>query len=81
MNLAMYYHKINAPHLPSCESHIFLTWKTIGVMILRNVLPGLREACSRGDVTAARHMIKELGVEAEMIINSAPNGSNTLLFK
>ncbi|KAG1714290.1 Leucine-rich repeat serine/threonine-protein kinase 1 [Nymphon striatum] len=51
------------------------------IMTQRNVFIGLREACSRGDVAAAKHMIKELGTEAEMIINSAPNGSNTLLFK
>ncbi|CAM1297638.1 Uncharacterised protein g1884 [Pycnogonum litorale] len=50
-------------------------------MIKHELHIGLREACSRGDVNAARHMIKELETEAELILNSAPNGSNTLLFK
>ncbi|KAK4295198.1 hypothetical protein Pmani_032225 [Petrolisthes manimaculis] len=41
----------------------------------------LRESCSRGDVSRARAILRDLGAEAQVIINSAPNGSNTLLFK
>ncbi|XP_063611108.1 leucine-rich repeat serine/threonine-protein kinase 1-like [Penaeus indicus] len=41
----------------------------------------LRESCSRGDVSRAKAILRDLGAEAEIIINSAPNGSNTLLFK
>ncbi|XP_063840315.1 leucine-rich repeat serine/threonine-protein kinase 1-like isoform X2 [Scylla paramamosain] len=41
----------------------------------------LRESCSRGDVSRAKAILRDLGAEAQIIINSAPNGSNTLLFK
>ncbi|XP_076065875.1 leucine-rich repeat serine/threonine-protein kinase 1-like isoform X3 [Oratosquilla oratoria] len=41
----------------------------------------LRESCSQGDVSRARTILRDLGAEEEIIINSAPNGSNTLLFK
>uniref|UniRef100_A0A6A7FVB2 non-specific serine/threonine protein kinase n=2 Tax=Hirondellea gigas TaxID=1518452 RepID=A0A6A7FVB2_9CRUS len=41
----------------------------------------LREACTRGDVPRARTLLRDLGEEATVIINAAPNGTNTLLFK
>ena len=41
----------------------------------------LRDSSYRGDVSRARAILRDLGAEAEVIINSAPNGYNTLLFK
>ncbi|XP_071041167.1 leucine-rich repeat serine/threonine-protein kinase 1 isoform X3 [Parasteatoda tepidariorum] len=41
----------------------------------------LWDACSRGEVNKARQLIKQLGRETELIINSTPNGCSTLLFK
>ncbi|GFS86526.1 hypothetical protein NPIL_84741 [Nephila pilipes] len=41
----------------------------------------LWEACSKGDVSKAKQLIKQLGRETELIINSTPNGCSTLLFK
>ncbi|CAL1275195.1 unnamed protein product [Larinioides sclopetarius] len=41
----------------------------------------LWEACSKGDVNKAKQLIKQLGRETELIINSTPNGCSTLLFK
>jgi len=40
----------------------------------------LREACSHGDAEAVRKIVENLGDEAELVINMAPSGSNTLLF-
>lgn len=40
----------------------------------------LREACAAKDVNLARKILIEAGPDAEMIVNLAPNGSNTLLF-
>ncbi|CAB3385193.1 Hypothetical predicted protein [Cloeon dipterum] len=40
----------------------------------------LREACSRGDTDAVRRIVESIGEEAELVINMAPSGSNTLLF-
>ncbi|XP_075215251.1 leucine-rich repeat kinase [Lycorma delicatula] len=40
----------------------------------------LRDAVAAGDVTTVKNLIAELGVEAELLINMAPSGSNTLLF-
>lgn len=40
----------------------------------------LREACLAKDVKLAREILSEAGDDAEMIVNLAPNGSNTLLF-
>ncbi|KAF4523571.1 hypothetical protein B566_EDAN014882, partial [Ephemera danica] len=40
----------------------------------------LREACSRGDASLVRELVRQLANEAELVINMAPSGSNTLLF-
>lgn len=40
----------------------------------------LREAVAAGDITTVKNLIAELGSEAELLINMAPSGSNTLLF-
>ncbi|RZF34102.1 hypothetical protein LSTR_LSTR009743, partial [Laodelphax striatellus] len=40
----------------------------------------LREAVASGDVATVRNIIFDLGPEAELLINMAPSGSNTLLF-
>ncbi|KAK3921714.1 Leucine-rich repeat serine/threonine-protein kinase 1 [Frankliniella fusca] len=40
----------------------------------------VREAVLAGDLTLVRALLAELGPEAELVINMAPSGSNTLLF-
>lgn len=45
------------------------------------VYHALLEASSRGDIGKMRTLLRELEGEANLVINSAPNGSNTLLFK
>ncbi|KAE8744037.1 hypothetical protein FOCC_FOCC009321 [Frankliniella occidentalis] len=40
----------------------------------------VREAVLAGDLTLVRSLLAELGPEAELVINMAPSGSNTLLF-
>lgn len=40
----------------------------------------LREASLAKDVKLAKEILTEAGPDAEMIVNLAPNGSNTLLF-
>ncbi|KAA0183484.1 hypothetical protein HAZT_HAZT011028 [Hyalella azteca] len=41
----------------------------------------LLEACSKGDVAQARALLRDVGDEAPVIVNAAPNGANTLLYK
>ncbi|XP_067128785.1 leucine-rich repeat serine/threonine-protein kinase 1 [Centruroides vittatus] len=41
----------------------------------------LWDSCSKGEVSHTKQIIRELGREAELVINSAPNGCSTLLFK
>ncbi|XP_049858112.1 leucine-rich repeat serine/threonine-protein kinase 1 isoform X1 [Schistocerca gregaria] len=40
----------------------------------------LREACLNGDVALVKSILQQLGSDAELVVNMAPNGSNTLLF-
>ncbi|KAG8262246.1 hypothetical protein J6590_056309 [Homalodisca vitripennis] len=40
----------------------------------------LREACASGDIAQVRTLISQLGSEAGLVVNMAPNGSNTLLY-
>ncbi|XP_045460940.1 leucine-rich repeat serine/threonine-protein kinase 1 [Harmonia axyridis] len=40
----------------------------------------LRVACTQGDVTSVKQIISSLSKDAELIINMAPSGANTLLF-
>lgn len=40
----------------------------------------LREACSNGDIALVKSLINQLGSEAELVVNMAPNGSSTLLY-
>ncbi|XP_044740580.1 leucine-rich repeat serine/threonine-protein kinase 1 isoform X2 [Chrysoperla carnea] len=46
----------------------------------QEVHASLREACCTGDVAAVRQLVASLGTDAELIINMAPSGANTLLF-
>lgn len=41
----------------------------------------LWDSCSKGEISQTKQIIRELGREAELVINSAPNGCSTLLFK
>lgn len=41
----------------------------------------LRDAICRGDVSTTRTILSELGPNEEFIVNMAPNGSTTLLYK
>ncbi|KAF2362731.1 Ankyrin repeat [Trinorchestia longiramus] len=41
----------------------------------------LREACGRGDVAQARALLRDMGDEAVVVVNAAPNGAHTLLYK
>ncbi|XP_063218267.1 leucine-rich repeat serine/threonine-protein kinase 1 isoform X2 [Bacillus rossius redtenbacheri] len=40
----------------------------------------LRDACQLGDAELVQALVARLGPEAELIVNMAPSGSNTLLF-
>ncbi|CAH0558750.1 unnamed protein product [Brassicogethes aeneus] len=40
----------------------------------------IRDACSHGDANSAQQLISSLGDDAELIVNMAPSGANTLLF-
>lgn len=40
----------------------------------------IREAVLNGDLALVRSLLDEQGPDAELVINMAPNGSNTLLF-
>ncbi|XP_017772148.1 PREDICTED: leucine-rich repeat serine/threonine-protein kinase 1 isoform X5 [Nicrophorus vespilloides] len=40
----------------------------------------LRDACSKGDASSVHHLVSSLQKDAELIVNMAPTGSNTLLF-
>jgi hypothetical protein len=40
----------------------------------------IREAVLNGDLVLVRSLLDELGPDAELVVNMAPNGSNTLLF-
>lgn len=40
----------------------------------------LRDACTSGDVAVVKCLIAQVGPEAELVVNMAPNGSNTLLY-
>jgi len=41
----------------------------------------LREAICRGDVSTTRTILSELGSKEEFIVNMAPNGTTTLLYR
>lgn len=40
----------------------------------------LCDACTRGDVKSFQQLITSLSKDAELIVNMAPSGANTLLF-
>jgi len=40
----------------------------------------LREACINKNVTQVRTILKKVPEDAEILVNMAPNGANTLLF-
>lgn len=40
----------------------------------------IRDACTRGDSNAVQQLVGSLAKDAELIINMAPSGANTLLF-
>jgi len=40
----------------------------------------LRDTCAAGDVSLLKSLLQQLGSEAELVVNMAPSGSNTLLF-
>lgn len=40
----------------------------------------LRGTCAAGDVSLLKSLLQQLGSEAELVVNMAPSGSNTLLF-
>lgn len=40
----------------------------------------LRDSCSHGDVTSVQQLVSSLSKDAELIVNMAPSGANTLLF-
>ncbi|XP_069680319.1 leucine-rich repeat serine/threonine-protein kinase 1 isoform X2 [Periplaneta americana] len=40
----------------------------------------LRDTCAAGDVVLLKSLLQQLGSEAELVVNMAPSGSNTLLF-
>ena len=40
----------------------------------------LRHTCAAGDVSLLKSLLQQLGSEAELVVNMAPSGSNTLLF-
>ncbi|KAK7078388.1 hypothetical protein SK128_010659 [Halocaridina rubra] len=61
--------------------YIFLYISDARELARQELHSALRDSCSRGDVSRAKAILRDLGAEAEIIINSAPNGSNTLLFK
>lgn len=41
----------------------------------------LSTACSKGNLNEAKDLLNKCGSDAELIVNSTPNGCNTLLFK
>ena len=41
----------------------------------------LKAACTKNNCKEARRILTDLGNEAELVVNSSPNGANTLLFK
>ena len=40
----------------------------------------LRDTCAAGDVSLLKNLLQQLGSEAQLVVNMAPSGSNTLLF-
>jgi hypothetical protein len=40
----------------------------------------LRDACTAGDISILKSLLQQLGSGAELVVNMAPSGSNTLLF-
>ncbi|XP_022246027.1 leucine-rich repeat serine/threonine-protein kinase 1-like [Limulus polyphemus] len=42
---------------------------------------GLQEACKTGSVGKAKQILREAGPDADVIVNTTPNGCSTLLFK
>ncbi|XP_021920937.1 leucine-rich repeat serine/threonine-protein kinase 1 isoform X3 [Zootermopsis nevadensis] len=40
----------------------------------------LRDACAAGEVSVLKSLLQQLGSEAQLVVNMAPSGSNTLLF-
>lgn len=40
----------------------------------------IRDACTQGDVNSVQQLLQSLQKDAELIINMAPSGANTLLF-
>lgn len=40
----------------------------------------IRDACSQGDTNSVQQLISSLSDDAELIVNMAPSGANTLLF-
>nr|CAI5827766.1 unnamed protein product [Callosobruchus analis] len=40
----------------------------------------IRDACTQGDVKSVRKLLLSIRKDAELIINMAPSGANTLLF-
>ncbi|XP_076373717.1 leucine-rich repeat kinase isoform X2 [Tachypleus tridentatus] len=42
---------------------------------------GLQETCKTGNVGKAKQILREAGPDAEVIVNTTPNGCSTLLFK
>ncbi|KAK9885098.1 hypothetical protein WA026_009320 [Henosepilachna vigintioctopunctata] len=46
----------------------------------QNSHASLRIACSQGDLNAVKQLVSTLGTDAELIVNMAPSGANTLLF-
>ena len=40
----------------------------------------LRDACTRSDINSIQQLVSSLSRDAELIVNMAPSGANTLLF-
>lgn len=40
----------------------------------------IRDAVAKGDAVSVQHLLSSLQKDAELIINMAPSGANTLLF-
>lgn len=61
---------------------IFLIFILDAKEIVRQELHmALREACAKGDVSRAKAILSSLDGDSESIINSAPSGSCTLLYR
>lgn len=45
-----------------------------------NIHAALHDACINGDVISFQQLVTSLSKDAELIVNMAPSGANTLLF-